>query len=349
LESQGNAHSSDELDAVMRLRSSLVASPVARGSECPGDSEWPLVAAGLKEREQTEALLRHAAGCDHCGPLLRQSVQDFSDDLTAEEETMLARLESSQAGWQERMAGELGENPRRRGLGAWLRAQLLPARDIRRWAYAGGLALLAAVGYRGLLLVQQPAINDLLATAYTEQRTLDLRIPGAAHGPVRLVRGSADRSRLDRPPALLEGEARIARELAKAPASPTWLQAMGRADVLDWNYEAAIGSLQRALGIQPDSPSLMIDLASAYFERGEANTRMTDYAAAVELLNGVLKTSPDDPVALFNRAVVYERMHLYDQAIQDWQRYLRVDPGSAWTVEAKKRLADVEQSKKRTQ
>jgi tetratricopeptide (TPR) repeat protein len=69
---------------------------------------------------------------------------------------------------------------------------------------------------------------------------------------------------------------------------------------------------------------------------------MADYAAAVELLNRALKASPDDPVALFNRAVVNERMHLYDQAIQDWQRYLRVDSGSAWTSEAKKRLADLQ-------
>jgi tetratricopeptide (TPR) repeat protein len=245
------------------------------------------------------------------------------------------------------MAGKLAKSPQRRSPGAWLRVQLLPAHGIRRWAYAGGLALLAAVSYRGLLLVQQPAINDLLATAYTEQRTLDLRIPGAAHGPVRLVRGSADRSRLDRPPALLEGEARIARELAMAPASPTWLQAMGRADVLDWNFEAAIASLQRALVIQPDSPSLMIDLASAYFERAEVNNRTADYDAAAKLLSRVLNATPDDPVALFNRAVVYERMHLHDQAILDWQRYLRVDSGSAWTSEAKKRLADVEQAKAR--
>src|SRR6266478_9250479 len=273
----------------MRLRSSPIAA-VARGSECPGESEWPLVAAGVKEKEQAEVLLRHAAVCDHCGPLLRQCVEDFSDDLTAEEETMLAGLESSQAGWQERAAGKLaGKCPQRRSLGAWLRAQLLPAYGIPKWAYAGGLALLAAVSFWGLLRVQQPAIGDLLATAYTEQRTIELRIPGAAYGPVRLVRGSADRSRLDRPQALLEGEARIARELAKAPASPTWLQAMGRADLLDWNYEAAIASLQRALNIQPDSPSLMTDLASAYFERAEANNRMTDYAAAVELLNRALK------------------------------------------------------------
>jgi hypothetical protein len=35
-------------------------------------------------------------------------------------------------------------------------------------------------------------------------------------------------------------------------------------------------------------------------------------------------------------------MHLYGRAIEDWQRYLRVDSGSSWTAEARKRLADVQ-------
>src|SRR5713101_5427771 len=93
LESSGDAHlSSDELDAVMRLK----IPPVARGLECPEDGEWPMVAAGLREGGQAETLLRHAAICDHCGPLLRQVTSDFTGDVTAEEEAMLTRLESSQ-------------------------------------------------------------------------------------------------------------------------------------------------------------------------------------------------------------------------------------------------------------
>jgi hypothetical protein len=55
-----------------------------------------------------------------------------------------------------------------------------------------------------------------------------------------------------------------------------------------------------------------------------------------------LKIAPDDPVALFNRAIVYQRMHLYDQAIENCRHYLRVDPKSKWTDEARKRLADAE-------
>jgi len=131
-------------------------------------------------------------------------MEDFAEDLTAEEETALAGLKSFQAGWRDRTAAKLC-NPRRAGsIGAWLREHLLPSPVVPKWAFATGLASLAAASFLGLLFFQQRPIEDLLASAYTEQRTLELRIPKAAYAPVRLVRGSGDRSRLDRPPALLE-------------------------------------------------------------------------------------------------------------------------------------------------
>jgi regulator of sirC expression with transglutaminase-like and TPR domain len=76
----------------------------------------------------------------------------------------------------------------------------------------------------------------------------------------------------------------------------------------------------------------------------EANNSQTDYHVTVDLLTQVLKISPDDPVALFNRAIVYERLHLYREAIEDWRHYLRVDSNSTWNREARQRLADVEQA-----
>ena len=64
-----------------------VAVQAERGSVCPEESEWPLVAAGMKQGGQAEALLQHAAMCDHCGPLLHRYAADFAEELTAEEET----------------------------------------------------------------------------------------------------------------------------------------------------------------------------------------------------------------------------------------------------------------------
>ena len=54
----------------------------------------------------------------------------------------------------------------------------------------------------GIRSLRQTPLENLIATAYSQERTLDLRIPGAAYGPVRRTRGSSG-SRLGRPAALL--------------------------------------------------------------------------------------------------------------------------------------------------
>src|SRR4029077_2785006 len=56
-----------------------------------------------------------------------------------------------------------------------------------------------------------------------------------------------------------------------------------------------------------------------------------------EYLSQALRFHSDDPVALFNRAIVAEHQFLYHQALDDWDHYLRVDPGSQWGEEARNR------------
>ncbi len=335
----------EEQNRLTNLRGGALAE---RGPDCPPDSHWPRVAAELVEETEVEELIGHAAACDHCGPLLRANTADFEDDLTADEEMFLTTLESSRQVWQRQLASKMSEAQSRWSLLAWIRRRLRSLASIPRLAYGGAVAALAVATVFGIRLLQQPAVQTLLATAYTEQRTFELRIPNAARAPVRLTRGSLN-SRLDRPPALLEGEARIKRELQRRPATPELLQAMGEADLLDWNYEEAISSFKRALGLAPGTPSLMRDLASAYFESAEANQhRASDYAAAIDLLDKALQAAPDDPVALFNRAIVYERMNLHTRAIEDWKHYLRVDPNGGWASEARERLAKAEQENTKT-
>ena len=54
-----------------------------RGADCPPETEWLRMAAGLTT-EEAEKRLEHAAHCDHCGPLLRQATEDFIDESTGE-------------------------------------------------------------------------------------------------------------------------------------------------------------------------------------------------------------------------------------------------------------------------
>src|SRR5207249_4201253 len=55
-----------------------------------------------------------------------------------------------------------------------------------------------------------------------------------------------------------------------------------------------------------------------------------------------LRARPDSPVALFNRAVVYERMFLYEDARKDWEHYLKLDPAGGWAQEARGRKESIE-------
>jgi anti-sigma factor RsiW len=65
------------------------------GTACPKDADldWLQVATGQCSELKANDLIMHAALCDHCGPLLRTAVS-VADDLTAEEEKLLARLKA---------------------------------------------------------------------------------------------------------------------------------------------------------------------------------------------------------------------------------------------------------------
>jgi CHAT domain-containing protein/cytochrome c-type biogenesis protein CcmH/NrfG len=325
---------------IFRMRAPTPSPPTP---ECIGDAEWLEVAAGLLPDAKTRELMKHAAQCGHCGPLLKNAAEALVDETTPREEAWLASLRSAQPEWRKNMAetlrrgaGAKDSSREKKGGGAsWWQALFSWSRP----AFAlAAIALVVVAGWLALLMLRPPSAEQLLAQAYTEHRTLEVRIPGAKYAPMRVERATGGSS-LDKSPSLLRAEALIGENLRKNPNDPMWLQAKARADLLDGNFESAIKSLQRALETQPDSPGLLTDLASAYFLRAESADRPIDYGNAIESLGKALAKSPDDPVALFNQALACERMFLYTQAVDDWEHYLRVDPQGEWAEDARKRLA----------
>jgi len=319
-----------------------VTGPGARQADCPNDEVWDQVAGGLVEPDQTLVCIEHASRCDHCGPLLRSAVEgfvgpnpDLAKELTEAERAQIASLESTTPEWQIRLAERISGTVRssRSGTSWW-----------RGWSLAPVLAgaTLTALIVAGVSWWQwdsrktPEAADRLLARAYTDQRTLELRIPGAAYGPLRVQRGPAE-SFTARPAPLLKAEALIASQLTAHPDDPAWLQAAARADVLEGKYDAAVEALQRALELQPHSPDLMLELATAHFQRAQSEDRQEDYAAAYEFLSDVLQQQPENAAALFNRAIVAERQFLYQQALDDWEHYLKLDSTSQWAEEARNR------------
>jgi CHAT domain-containing protein/Flp pilus assembly protein TadD len=323
---------------------------VQLSSDCPNDVDWLNVAAGIVAETKAKELISHATQCDHCGPLLRHAADFLSDEATSGEEHALVELKSVRPDWQRDLAEKLGSNVRQTpiekgGISRWWR------RVPPRWVLAGVfLALLFVGSWWGISVFKPPTAEGLLAKAYTEHRTLEMRISGAEYAPLRLERGKVG-SNLDRSRSLLKAESLIREKLEREPNDTRWLQAKARADLLDGNYDAAIESLQRVNQADPRSAQPLIDLGTAYFQRAEATGRSSDYATAIESLSKAIAKSPDDPVALFNRAIAFERAYLYVQSSNDWKHYLRVDPNSDWSSEAETRLTAVEENlrKKGTQ
>ncbi len=327
-----------------------------RQGDCPRPALWREIAGGLTPPGETLIYLEHASRCDHCGPLLRGAVAEVSDlngETTKEDRTFIAILESARAEWQQRLAQQIAgtqhSRPDRESTPWWKRWLPVPRLVVSRLAVPrlamAGAFLLAIVAVGSWVVVhrvnnyfatrnQPAAAGQLLARAYTEKRTLELRIAGAGYAPLRVSRGPAA-SFTSRPEPLLKAEALIASQLESHPSDPSWLQAKAQADVLEGKYDAAVEALRRALELEPHSPALLTDLATAYFQRAQQEDRKDDLGAAYEYLSQALRFRPDDPVALYNRAIVAEHQFLYHQALDDWDRYLQVDPRSDWTGEAR--------------
>jgi CHAT domain-containing protein len=335
-----------------------------RGTDCPDDETWPNLAAGLIGEEEATRYVAHAAQCDWCGPLLKESMEDLAQDATAEEQEALDKLPSASVGWQRAMAKKMAAASGDTGVMAVAEVEK-PAKSEKPdkskervgfgwwpklvWAGAG-LAVVVVAVFVGIRLTRQPDVNALLAEAYTEQRTIELRMPGAKYGPTRITRGK-EHSSLNRPASLLDAESIIRHRLDKYPNDPEWLDKKGRAELLDGDYGSAIATLRRAKDLST-APEIALDLASAYFERAEAEAGSKsneDYQSALALLNIVLQQNPNDRIGLFNRAIVQERMDLPEAAVKDWDKYLSLSGDDDWKEDARKHLLDMQEKLKKSE
>jgi CHAT domain-containing protein/tetratricopeptide (TPR) repeat protein len=345
-----------EMERDLTLRGLRQAFSAQGSGSCPTETRLYELAAGLIEDEDSEGLVTHVTECDRCGPMLRQATEQLSTAQTDQEAAVLASLKSSRPEWQARFGKRLASTaapevdtsaPARPSENAkvhWRFATTV-------WAIATSAAIAVSILTVTVVRRSRPSYaENLLAMAYSAHRTLDIRIPGAVQAPLPVNRGSKpgpQNSNLDKPQALLEAENLIAKHLRASNSDVAWLQAKVRADLLDGNYDSAIRTAERALDLEPNSPSLLSDLGAGYFERAENEQNeqsALDYGRAYEFLSKSLATNPNDLVALFNRAVVAERAHLYRQAESDWNNYLQFETDSAWQSEARARLTLLEKT-----
>ncbi|HET8887986.1 MAG TPA: hypothetical protein VFQ41_03715 [Candidatus Angelobacter sp.] len=318
-------------------------------SNCPSEEDLRNLAAGLCSDHLDAELTAHAAACGRCGPLLREYQEDFSDAVTPEEQTALAQLRSASPKWQRQKAREMLKqvrttvpsppSPRRIFSWKWLTA---PA------AVAAACALLA-LGIGGALYARRDTpekVEKLLAQAYTENRNMEMRIPYAKHSDFHQLRSGESESFLHSPAAFRKAEDVIASHLSKEPDDPTWILLQARLDLLDWRYKPALSGLNKIdKSATLESAEFRMTLALALYEKAETESDPQSYSEAVNLLEEVLKKSPRDTTALFNQAVSCEKLHSYECAISDYQRFLENNKDPDWSAEARERLKRIREKK----
>lgn len=188
---------------------------VESSARCPEAAAWLQVAAGLLGETRARELMTHAAQCDHCGPMLRDAVATVADESTGEEEQIVATLRSSHGKWQGLSRDPSQGSPARLQVQRWWTSPTIWL----RWEIAVGLlALVMAAAWWSFRSFEMNSPDRLLAAAYTERRTLEMRTEGARYAPLRQTRG-ADRSqsRMEQPTSLLDAEALVARNLKSHP------------------------------------------------------------------------------------------------------------------------------------
>jgi CHAT domain-containing protein len=310
-----------------------IETPEGPDSDCPPDTVWFEIAAGINTQD-SESHLSHAVNCDHCGPMLKEAVADLADELTSEEDAQIAGLGSSNPAWQRRIAIRMrGATTSFSIEGAQKLTFVQRLRQTPVWiALPGAAALLlaAVLGGIGLWRVEHPSDARLLALAYNKQRTLVLRIPGG--DPVPLASGTRGSSNgLTEPSELLELRLRARQHLDQIPDSPYWHQILGQVELIEGDGVAARRDLEIAQASGASLPNLQSDLAGAWFEIGEKTGNAESYAEAAEIYGELLNDRPVDPALLhYNRAICWERQSLTENAVADLRAALSEEHSAKW-------------------
>ena len=315
-------------------------SPQAAPPGCQPLSVWLEVCAGTMPSHVSMTHLGHAADCSDCSSLLAEANAALAADPSPEEQSLLDRLETSSPAGQQRLAqllhtqtseGRTQHAPRRRSWNLFL--------PIFSWGAAAACVLAIAA----FLLLRQPSDATLLAEAYNAQRPSQLRLPGTAPAPLASpTRGGAPAADSSQ---LLRLKLRTQQSFEQTPNDPHVRQALGRIALVEHDGETARRNFEMAQALDPSLPGLNFDLASAYFELAESTGQSLDYARAIDLYSQHLQqVHGNDPAALYNRALCWERTAVPHEAIADLQAALTLEKDPHWRQEIQSRLDRLRQT-----
>jgi len=224
--------------------------------------------------------------------------------------------------------------PRRKRTGLLSRGRIM--------IVATALALLAGGWW---LLTQRSTVQlgiVALKRAYRSQRPLEARISGFDYAPLRQARGGVQYPADD---IARERAASLLLEAVFGNPGPAARHALGRHYLAQREFGKAADQFTLALRAAPHNAQLHNDQGVTLMEKSqgaatgaESGADIEQLALALEHFNQALALDHDLPEAVFNRALLYQRLRLPQQAREAWQRYLQLDAISPWADEARQNL-----------
>jgi CHAT domain-containing protein len=114
-------------------------------------------------------------------------------------------------------------------------------------------------------------------------------------------------------------------------------QLRGAASLLSGNNADAVRKLESAARSAPATASIWADLAAARYEQGRVGDSPELLAGAVAAADRAIEIDRHSVVALFNRALALDALHIEYGASRAYADYLSVDPAGPWATEARER------------
>lgn len=223
------------------------------------------------------------------------------------------------------------------------RAALRPSAAKAWWLSMAAAVAIVAISIAFFWQSRSP-LHRLVAASPRSARVIEPRLTGGFPwatygGPMRAGATPSDPERLR-----LAGAAADAIERGNAGSSTTEQHTAGVALVLIGDELGAVSRLRLAAERAPNDATAWNDLAAVEYAAAARLDRASLYPESLGHAEHALRIDPNLPEALFNRALALERLGLAAQARDAWNRYLAVDPGSAWAKEAREHLAQLASS-----
>lgn len=206
-------------------------------------------------------------------------------------------------------------------------------------AAALAVAILGVPAFRMITAFRSP-IARLASIAPRGERTVEPRFAGGFawapyRGPMRTSDAETTSARMK-----LTGAAGELVDRADREKSPDAQHAAGVALTLaGQNPDDAIARLRAAAQATPNDAKAWSDLAASEYAAALARGAASRFPVALADTDHALRLDANLAEALFNRALILERLGLFTQARAAWERYLAVDSSSPWSAEARERLA----------